>query len=196
MTADHRGRVLRAATLAFVRHGYRTSVDDIVRRAGVARQTLYHHFPSKDALFREVAGGLTTRVLVELQAGREGLRASLIRFGLAYRRRVLGREGLAMFRSLTAEVPRFRALARALYAGGAGEMVRRLAGLLRAAMRAGELRRENPEFAAEQFLSMLAGLERIKRLYGVPRKTEDESRRVARIVDCFLRAFSPGEKSL
>ena len=190
MSADHRGRVLRAATRSFLRDGYRSSVDDIARRAGVAKQTLYHHFPSKDALFKEVANGLTARILVELEAGAE-LRASLIAFGMAYRRRVLGAEGLAMFRTLTAEVPRFRALARALYAGGAGETVRRIAQLLSGAMSSGELRRDDPQFAAELLLSMLAGHERVKRLYGVSGAASAESRRVTRIVDCFLRAFTP-----
>ena len=191
MAADNRARVLGAATRSFIRHGYRISVDDIARSAGVAKQTLYHHFPSKDALFKEVAHGLTTRVLVELKGEPAELRANLLRFGLAYRRRVLGREGLAMFRTLTAEVPRFPALAKALYDGGAGETVRRLSCLLRGAMRAGKLRREDPQFAAEQLLSMLAGLERIKRLYGVNGAAENENKRVARIVDNFLRAFTP-----
>jgi len=188
LPAENRGRLLRAATRAFLLHGYRSSVDDIARRAGVAKQTLYHHFPSKDALFKEVANGLTARVLVELQAG-AGLRAALVAFGLAYRKRVLGAEGLAMFRTLTSEVPRFRALARALYVGGAGETVRRLAQLLEGAMDKGELRREDPQFTAELLLSMLAGHERVKRLYGVNGAAEAEDKRVTRIVDCFMRAF-------
>jgi TetR/AcrR family transcriptional repressor of mexJK operon len=195
MPAENRARVLRAASRSFLRHGYHTSVDEIARRAGVAKQTLYHHFPSKDQLFKEVACDLAKHVLVGLEAEPVDVRTGLLRFGLAYRRRVLCAEGLAMFRTLTAEVPRFKALAKAIYAGGAGEMVRRLSAYLRKAMNTGALRRDDPEFAAELFLSMLAGHERVRRLYGIANGTQAEALRTGRIVDCFLRAFGSGDRS-
>ena len=189
MTVLHRERVLRAATDSFLAHGYRSSVDEIARRAGVAKQTVYHHFPNKDELFKEVARDLASRVLVELAAPGTDLRAGLLRFGAAYRNRTLGAQGISAFRTLVPEVPRFRAVARAMYANSAGEMVRRLAENLQRAMDAGELRRDDAHFAAEMLLSMLAGLDRMKRLFSVNDETESEARRTARIVDCFLRTL-------
>src|SRR5258705_1689566 len=159
----NRERVLRAATAAFLSDGYRSSVEHIARRAGVAKQTVYSHFPSKDHLFEEVAREMAKRVLVELepqegdpkeQSG-DSLRAGLLRFALAYRERVLSDEGIAMFRTLVAEIPRFRTLARAIYQGGPGETAARLAEYLEKAMAAGRLRRDEPRFAAELFMSML-----------------------------------------
>ncbi|WP_157599697.1 TetR/AcrR family transcriptional regulator [Saccharomonospora xinjiangensis] len=39
----------------FVEQGYSaTAIDDIVRRAGIAKGALYHHFSGKDALFKAV----------------------------------------------------------------------------------------------------------------------------------------------
>jgi TetR/AcrR family transcriptional repressor of mexJK operon len=190
MAELNRSRVLRAATSAFLAHGYRSSVERIARRAGVAKQTVYHHFPSKDELFKEVARELAKRVLVELDSGRNGVRGGLLRFACAYRKRVLGTQGVAMFRTVVPEVPRFPALARAMYAGGAGALVERLAGYLEAGMDAGELRRDDPQLAAELFLGMLVGQDRLKRLFGVSCE-EKEARRTARIVDCFLRAYAP-----
>ena len=189
MTIVHRERVLRAATSSFLTHGYRSSVDEIARRAGVAKQTVYHHFPSKDDLFKEVARELAARVFIELQSPTKDLREGLLRFALAYRERTLGAEGIGAFRTLVPEVPRFKALARSMYANSAGELVRRLAERFAAAMDAGELRREDARFAAEMFLSMLAGLDRIKRLFAV-NDAETEPPRTARIVDTFLRAFA------
>ena len=189
MTIAHRERVLRAATSSFLAHGYRSSVDKIARRAGVAKQTVYHHFQNKDELFKEVARDLAQRVLIELASPPADLREGLLRFSLAYRQRTLGAQGIATFRTLVPEVPRFRAVARAMYGNSAGEMVRRLADRLSGAMDAGTLRREAPRFAAELLLGMLAGHDRIKRLFGVTDKGESEARRTARIVDCFLRVY-------
>jgi TetR/AcrR family transcriptional repressor of mexJK operon len=189
MTVAHRERVLRAATSSFLAHGYRSSVDEIARRAGVAKQTVYHHFPNKDELFKEVARDLAQRVLIELESPPADLREGLLRFALAYRQRTLGAQAISAFRTLVPEVPRFRAVARAMYGSSAGEMVRRLAQYLERAMAAGELRRDDAHFSAEMLLSMLAGLDRMKRLFSVNDEEESEAHRTARIVDCFLRAY-------
>jgi AcrR family transcriptional regulator len=46
-----RERILDAASDLFYREGFRAAgIDTIVARAGVAKMTLYHHFPSKDEL--------------------------------------------------------------------------------------------------------------------------------------------------
>ena len=184
MSIPHRERVLRAATSSFLARGYGSSVDDIARRAGVAKQTVYQHFASKDELFKEVARDLAKQVLVELEEG--NVRESLLRFAIAYRKRALGPQGIATFRTLVPEVPRFRALARTMYANTAGEMVRRLAEFLKH-----KLEVPDPEFAAEMLLSMLSGHDRLKRLFAVPPSAESEAARTARIVDCFLKAHRP-----
>lgn len=191
MPLENRERVLRAATTSFLAHGYGSSVDDIARRAGVAKQTVYAHFPSKDALFKQVAHDLTRRVLVELEGEPKDLRAGLVRFATAYRNRALSDEGVATFRTVMPEVPRFRALARSMYAASAGEMARQLGAYLDRAMRAGKLRRDDPLFAAELFLGMLVGHDRIKRLFGVISHNGSDAERSGRIVDVFLRAYQP-----
>jgi hypothetical protein len=80
-------------------------------------------------------------------------------------------------------VPRFRAVAREMYANTAGEMVRRLGEFLKQRIDA-----PDPQFSAEMLLSMLAGLDRMKRLFAVPPGAESEATRTARIVDLFLKA--------
>jgi AcrR family transcriptional regulator len=50
-----RDRILDAAMLVFRRHGFRrSSIEHAAEAAGLTRQALYHHFKSKEALFRAV----------------------------------------------------------------------------------------------------------------------------------------------
>jgi TetR/AcrR family transcriptional repressor of mexJK operon len=67
---------------------------------------------------------------------------------------------------------------------------RALAAHLKKAMDAGFLRKEDPQFAAELFISMLVGVDRTKRLYGMSRSGGNDAHRAARIVDCFMRTYS------
>src|ERR1700692_200932 len=48
-------RILDAATAVFRRQGFRrSSIEQAAEAAGLTRQALYHHFKSKEALFRAV----------------------------------------------------------------------------------------------------------------------------------------------
>src|SRR6266550_980301 len=48
-------RILDAAMRVFRRHGFRrSSIEQAAEAAGLTRQALYHHFQSKEALFRAV----------------------------------------------------------------------------------------------------------------------------------------------
>ncbi len=187
--SDARHRLLEAAMESFREEGYRVSIDRIATRAHVARQTVYNHFGSKDELFAEVIRQASQSVLVTLQSEGE-LRGVLCAFGRAYRERLLGPDGIAIFRTLTAEAPHFPHLARQFFEVGPAATRARLAGVLSVAMDRGELRRDHPHFAAEMLTAMLVDFDRLKALLTLevvpvdPRKTQE-------IVDCFLRAFAP-----
>lgn len=188
---DSRQRLIRAAAEAFMEEGYRASIDRIATRAGVARQTMYNHFTSKDDLFSEVAHIAAGAILVSLDGDGGDIRERLLRFGAALRQRIIGDEGLAMFRTLSAETPRFPALAQAFFDKGPEQAARRLAEFLAHAMDQGKLRRDDPRFAAEMLLSMLEGFDRTRRLLGAPLlPAGQEQERVARIIDCFLLAYA------
>ncbi len=61
-----RERVLRAAVELFAEQGYdKTSVQEVVERAGVTKGALYHYFTAKDDLLFEIYGTL----LAEQMAG-------------------------------------------------------------------------------------------------------------------------------
>lgn len=74
--APARERVLATAYELFARRGIRdVGIDEVIARAGVAKATLYRHFPSKDELvlaFLERREEIWTRGWVEAGARRRG----------------------------------------------------------------------------------------------------------------------------
>jgi len=81
--AARRAAILDAATSVFLRFGFKkTSMDDLARAAGLSRQGLYLHFPTKEELFK--AG-----VLRLIEGTRAAGRAALARSDLPVEERVL-----------------------------------------------------------------------------------------------------------
>ncbi|GAB4440223.1 MAG: TetR/AcrR family transcriptional regulator [Rhodocyclaceae bacterium] len=188
--ADTRSRLIEAAFAAFAGDGYRASVGRIAELAGVARQTLYNHFPAKEALFSEAIARAVHEVLISLD-GDGDTRATLLRFAAAYRRRVLSAQGLAVLRTVVAEAPRFPDCARRFFREGPAATRRRLAAYLAAKMESGALRRDDPQFAAEMLTAMLGDYDRLRVLIDLQTKRSSEAKRCERVVDCFLRAYAP-----
>lgn len=191
MHASNRDRLFSAAAEVFQEHGYAASVDMIISRAGVARQTFYNHFQNKESLFVEVVRNWIGDLLVPLSDESGELREVLCNFAGGYRRGALSPCGLASFRTMLTQAQRFPELTRESFESGMGQMLGILADFLRKAMLRGELREVDPGFAAEMLMSMLAGMERNRLLLGVPNPVVDEDVRVACIVDGFLRMFAP-----
>src|ERR1700751_2254290 len=66
-------RILDAAMRVFRRHGFRrSSIEQAADEAGLTRQALYHHFPSKEALFRAVIERLYEKALAAEAAAARG----------------------------------------------------------------------------------------------------------------------------
>ena len=85
-------RILDAAMRVFRRHGFRrSSIEQAAAEAGLTRQALYHHFSSKEALFRAVIERLYQGALhAEIAATRaaeekDGSLADIVIAGLAAR---------------------------------------------------------------------------------------------------------------
>jgi len=61
--------ITRAAGELFATHGFAaTSIDDIARRAGVAKGAVYHHFESKEQIFARVFEQMTAALAAEVAA--------------------------------------------------------------------------------------------------------------------------------
>ena len=187
-----RERVRDAAIQVFIEDGYGASMERIAARAGVAKQTLYNQFGNKENLFAEVIRQSVDDITVSLGDLKLDLRRSLLRFATAFRAKALSPHGLGLHRALIAEAPRFPKLARVIHEKGAANARDTLAKFLQQAMDSGQLRKTDSQFVAELLLSMLAGFERVRLLYGVkadPTSLNEKQKCVA-IVDCFLNGLA------
>jgi TetR/AcrR family transcriptional repressor of mexJK operon len=190
--SDCRRRVVEAARVVFLHDGFRgASVDRIAAAAGVAKQTLYNHFPSKEALFEETIRVGVRDIVVQLDDAPGVVPDRLVAFGVALRKKLLSPEGLDWYRTVVADLSRMPELGRIVWRQGPYETVRRLADFLATAMDRGELRRDDPMFAAEMLNSMLINLDRTRGLLAGDLEHDADPEKVERIVTCFLRAYQP-----
>lgn len=84
--AATRELLVATARDVFTERGYvATSIDDIVQRAGVAKGSLYHHFESKEAIFRTVYDVIQAEVVEGVMAAALAAREpwAAVRAGLA-----------------------------------------------------------------------------------------------------------------
>lgn len=185
-----RERILSAALDSLVDEGYRSSMDRIAARAGVAKQTLYNHFPSKEALYAEVGHAFAESILEGLDDPSDDLRAALIRFGNNLRAAVLNERALAFFRAVLAEGERMPTLHCIVRQNSAAQLDHRIGDLISAAIKQGLLRPIPIPFALDMLYAMLVDRDRVKLMIGErPLSAKAERQRVNQIVDCFLSAF-------
>lgn len=161
-TSIRRGRkfeqVLAGAREVFMSDGFeRGSVEDIARRAGVSKATLYSYFPDKRLLFVEVVRGECARQAdsaLELSdmtsPPEEVLRRAALRTIDFY----LSEFGQAMHRICVAESGRFPELGRHFYRSGPEMARERLVGYLEGACARGVLSIDDMALAADQFIEL------------------------------------------
>ncbi|HJK91821.1 MAG TPA: TetR/AcrR family transcriptional regulator [Polyangiaceae bacterium LLY-WYZ-15_(1-7)] len=144
--------ILRAARELFLESGFTsTGVDEIARRAGVSKRTLYNHFPTKEALFHEIVDeekGKSFQLEPAYDPGRP-LAEQLREVAEA---RQIPPERVRLLRMLIGEVLRTPELIRDVEA----EMRRSdecLAPWLEAAEADGRMRVEDPKMASRLFWS-------------------------------------------
>ena len=156
-----RSALLEAAREVFLEQGYEgASIEEIVRRVGGSKASLYAYFGSKQGLFWEVVGDATEQFLTELalptQADAE-LEKTLNTIGLRFLRGFLDPAGCRMFRTLIAESQRFPELAQRFFERGPQRVRQVLGNYLRLQQEAGRLDCADPEMAASQFLELVKG---------------------------------------
>lgn len=179
--AIRRGRkfeqVLEGAREVFLAEGFEgAGVDEIARKAGVSKATLYSYFPDKRLLFFEVAKRECLRLsedAMELMASEKPVRDML---EIAARRMTeFFNSDISMnvFRVCVAESERFPELAQEFYSSGPALGRARLMEFLDCATRRGDLAIEDVEIAADQFAELCKARIFTDRIFGIRGKFSD-----------------------
>lgn len=130
-----RQRILKAALAVFSQHGFEAArLDEVARKAGVAKGTLYLYYPNKQAMFEAMVHSSVDPLLDDLSAlarHQEVPPDELLEtiFSL-FRREVLETDRKLLLRLIIAEGHRFPQIARFYHR----EVISRAMGTLKAAM--------------------------------------------------------------
>ena len=195
-TEARRTAILEEAARLFQEAGYeRASMNELARRCGGSKATLYGYFSSKEALFvavvRAIAAQHLSDAVVEMQQSIQGdtpLPELLTRFGermLA----VLTHEpsALAVYRMVVGEAGHSN-VGQLFYEAGPAQSIQALACVMAQAVERGQLKPWPPRVLALQFLALVTTEteERVYQTSPPPLATEEISAMVERAVALFL----------
>lgn len=200
-TEAFRATIVEAAASVFLEMGYeRASMNEVTKRRGGSKATLYSYFASKEELFVAVVqmyavahlADAVSDVARDAQAPND-LKGALVRFAEKMLN-VLTNDNtaLAVYRMVIAEAGRSD-VGMLFYESGPRECVNVLAQLMASAMQNGEIRTGDPKIFALQFLSLVTAETELR----VFMRTSEAlalpaiSLMVERAVDMFLAGATP-----
>ena len=186
--------ILVAATELLSEKGASASMEEIARKAGVSRQTLYNRYPSKLDISRAVASRRSEAITAPLSEGR-GPRETLINFASTLIERTHCAESRQAMRAVALAAPGLPELGLAIYEAGPAEGLKKLATWLTSMSAQGHLLVPDPLQAAEFFVGMANGQGHLRTLLGVDSPPVDIQAKAIEVTDRFLRAYAPPPKA-
>lgn len=187
--AGLRERILGAAKQVVLQHGISASLDRIAEAAGTTKVTLYSYFPSKEGLLQEA---LNRYFLAPFNLDSVALDPArpeqvLTALGRAYVEQASDDALVSWIASLYRSAREDPSLASSVYEGGPQRLLAALANYLATVP---SLQVPSPMFAAEQFMSMVRGMEQSRALLGLPLRTPTQREEYLHsTVQCFLKAY-------
>jgi len=143
-----RAAILSAALDEFTARGYEGArLDDVAKRAGVAKGTIYLYFADKETLFQELVRSMVNPVLGALQAVSTidmPARALVERLTETFVREIYGTRRKDIIRLILSEGPRFPAIGEFYHR----EVIARILGIIRPPLQRAAERGEIPAAVA------------------------------------------------
>jgi TetR/AcrR family transcriptional repressor of mexJK operon len=167
-----RRAILEGAQEVFLRDGFAAaSMDEVARVAGVGKMTVYRHFGSKDALFRDMLQEICGGVFFDAEIPRGlPLEQELVRLGHAFAELVTHPQRLATYRLAMAEAERTPEVSRLFYEGAVVPVCDIVAARLTA--HAPGLSVEDGRMWAGLFLQLVQGHAFLRLLMGLDREAD------------------------
>lgn len=148
---ERRAAIVAAGLEEFTAKGFAaTRLDDVARRAGVAKGTIYLHFKDKDALFQELVRTALGPLIVRISnppigVGGGSARAAMEALAETFAREVIGTRRADIVRMIIAEGTRFPQLAEFYYREVIAHGIAGMRKLIEYGIARGEIR--NPKLA-------------------------------------------------
>ena len=148
--AARREAILDAALMVFAERGYEAArLEDMAKRAGVAKGTVYLYFKDKQALFEALVRGDVSPMLGQVTEaavvpGMKPLDVLDLFFAL-FQKEVLGTKRKLLLRLIISEGPRFPALAEFYYREVVSHGIKLMRAVATKAAASGEFRSDAPQ---------------------------------------------------
>ncbi|WP_158916446.1 TetR/AcrR family transcriptional regulator [Caulobacter sp. S45] len=186
--------ILDAAVEVLAERGVHAPIEEVARRAGVSKQTIYNHYGSKTELVRTLVERRRSRITTPLDRAAPGDRVedTLTSYAQAILELIVSPNSIQLLRMGVTSASEMPDLARTIYDAGTRASRRRLAEFLASASRT-EVVVDDPVQAADVFLGIVTGGVQIRLLLGLETEIPQEDI-PARARDCahrFVRAYAP-----
>ncbi|WHU01050.1 MULTISPECIES: TetR/AcrR family transcriptional regulator [unclassified Sphingomonas] len=191
---ERREAILAIAKRVFLDQGYSgASMSAISAELGGSKGTLWSYFPSKEELFAAVLDDATKDYraqLADVLKPGEDVSAAVRQFCKGFIAKVSSPDGLRLHRLIASEVARFPEIGDIFYRRAPLPTQQMLAAFFERVMDAGQLRREDPLFAARVLASLCLGVQQ-RMIWGQELSAAERDREAGQVADIFLRAFAP-----
>ncbi len=170
MTRNEQKRVdiIEGARLTFLEKGFeQASMDDIAKRAGVSKRTVYANFGSKEELFSGLMDQVckSKRDEVQLAINPElDIEDALIDLGERFLSMIFEQEGVILFRMLIGNATAFPDIGEQFFNQGPKEVSEEVAAYLQDSADRGLIEIEDAQISAEALLASMFGAQQIRML--------------------------------
>lgn len=165
-----REQIIDGAKCVFMKLGFdAASMNDITREAGVSKGTIYVYFQNKEDLFGAIVARERERITLRMRdilAGSEEVEDGLYRFGMGFATHITSPQVIGAMRTVIGVVDRLPSICQHFFNSPSQNVRTVLEDFLKRHVALGNLKVEDTDLAARQFIDMASGSFFKFRLFG------------------------------